>query len=94
MSGRPARGTSLVELMIVLALIGVMALLAADLVTHSMTLLGAVGRSVRNPLVAHVIARFGPLGRNLAAGLIGASGTWAWRTSMFNRSVRVMTPST
>lgn len=57
MNGRPARGTSLVELMIVLALIGIMALLAADLVTHSLTLLGAVGRSVRNPLVAHVIAR-------------------------------------
>ena len=27
--------------------------------------------------LAHVIARFGPLGRGLAAGLIGASGTWA-----------------
>jgi len=51
------RGTSLVELLVVLALIGLMVLVAADLVIHSINLLGATGRSVRNPLVVHVITR-------------------------------------
>ncbi|MEJ2188728.1 MAG: prepilin-type N-terminal cleavage/methylation domain-containing protein [Acidobacteriota bacterium] len=75
-SGRPSRGTSLVELMIVLALIGVMALLAADLVTHSLTLLGAVGRSVRNPLVSHVVARLRSDIEN-AAGVRSAAFAWS-----------------
>lgn len=64
--------------MIVLALIGVMALLAADLVTHSLTLLGAVGRSVRNPLVAHVIARLRTDIED-AAGVRSAAFAWSNR---------------
>ena len=51
------RGTSLVELLVVLALLSVMILVAADLVVHSMELLGATGRAVRNPLVVHVTSR-------------------------------------
>ena len=56
-SHRPGRGTSLVELLVVLALLSVMVLVASDLVVHSMKLLGATGRSVRNPLVVHVTSR-------------------------------------
>lgn len=52
-----SRGTSLAELLVVLALIGLMVLVAADLVVHSVGLLGATGRSVRNPLVVHLTAR-------------------------------------
>ena len=51
------RGTSLVELLVVLALLSMMVLVAAQLVVHSMELLGATGRAVRNPLVVHVTAR-------------------------------------
>ena len=54
---RSNHGTSLIELLVVLALIGMMVLVAADLVIHSINLLGATGRSVRNPLVVHVITR-------------------------------------
>ena len=69
------RGTSLVELLVVLALLSIMILVAADLVTHSMQLLGATGRAVRNPLVVHVTAR---LRRDVqeAAGL--QHETWSW----------------
>ena len=52
-----SRGTSLVELLVVLALMSMMVLVAADLVVHSIKLLGATGRSVRNPLLVHVNAR-------------------------------------
>ena len=51
------RGTSLVELLVVLALLSVMVLVASDLVVHSVELLGATGRAVRNPLVVHVTSR-------------------------------------
>jgi hypothetical protein len=51
------RGTSLVELLVVLALLSVMILVASDLIVHSMELLGATGRAVRNPLVVHVTSR-------------------------------------
>jgi prepilin-type N-terminal cleavage/methylation domain-containing protein len=51
------RGTSLVELLVVLALLSVMVIAAAQLVVHSMELLGATGRAVRNPLVVHVTSR-------------------------------------
>lgn len=50
-------GTSLVELLVVLALLSVMVIAAAQLVVHSMQLLGATGRAVRNPLVVHVTSR-------------------------------------
>ena len=51
------RGTSLVELLVVLALLSVMILVGAQLVVHSMQLLGATGRAVSNPLVVHVTSR-------------------------------------
>jgi prepilin-type N-terminal cleavage/methylation domain-containing protein len=51
------RGTSLVELLVVLALLSVMVLVGAQLVVHSMELLGATGRAMSNPLVVHVISR-------------------------------------
>ena len=51
------RGTSLVELLVVLALLSVMVLVGAQLVVHSMELLGATGRAVSNPLVVHVTSR-------------------------------------
>ena len=50
-------GTSLVELLVVLALLSVMVLVAAQLVVHSMQLLDATARAVRNPLVVHVCSR-------------------------------------
>lgn len=52
-----ARGTSLIELLVVLALLSVMILVGAQLVVHSMKLLGATGRAVSNPLVVHVTSR-------------------------------------
>ena len=51
------KGTSLVELLVVLALLSVMILVGAQLVVHSMELLGATGRAVSNPLVVHVTSR-------------------------------------
>jgi prepilin-type N-terminal cleavage/methylation domain-containing protein len=54
---KPDRGTSLVELLVVLALLSVMILVGAQLVVHSMQLLGATGRAVSNPLVVHVTSR-------------------------------------
>jgi hypothetical protein len=47
----------LVELLVVLALLSVMILVGAQLVVHSMELLGATGRAVSNPLVVHVTSR-------------------------------------
>ena len=75
MSLRTERGTSLAELLMDLLRLGLVFLVVADLVTHSMTPLGATGRSVRNPLTAHVIARLrGDI--EDAAGL--RSGALAW----------------
>lgn len=54
---RGQRGTSLVELMVVLALLAAMVLVASELVAQSLRLQGAVGRSIRNPLLAHVTGR-------------------------------------
>jgi prepilin-type N-terminal cleavage/methylation domain-containing protein len=71
-----SRGTSLVELLVVLALLGIMVLVAADLVIHSVQLLGAVGRSVRNPILVHVVNRL----RNdvqEAAGVMNPDTTWS-----------------
>lgn len=70
------RGTTLVELLVVLALISIMVLVAADLVVHSIKLVGATGRSVRNPLVVHVTGRL----RNdiqTAAGVRNPENSWA-----------------
>ena len=52
-----SRGTTLVEILVVLALLSIMVLVTADLVVHSITLLGATGRSVRNPILVHVTNR-------------------------------------
>jgi len=57
MWARTSHGTSLVELLVVLALLSIMVLVAADLVVHSVRLLGATGRSVRNPILVHVTSR-------------------------------------
>lgn len=73
---RSDRGTTLVELLVVLALVSAMVLVAADLVVHSIKLLGATGRSVRNPLVVHVTGRL----RNdiqAAAGVRNPEESWA-----------------
>lgn len=52
-----AAGTTLVELLVVLALVSIMVVVAADLLSHSIGLLGATGRAVRNPIVVHVNER-------------------------------------
>ena len=70
-----SRGTSLVELLVVLALLSMMVLVAADLVTHSMQLLGATGRAVRNPLVVHVTAR---LRRDVQEAAAMQHEVWSW----------------
>ena len=57
MRAESSRGTTLVELLVVLALLSIMVLVAADLVVHSVRLLGAVGRSVQNPILVHVVNR-------------------------------------
>jgi hypothetical protein len=65
----------LVELLVVLALLSIMVLAAAQLVIHSIRLLGATGRSVRNPILVHVTNRL----RNdvqEAAGVTAAEGIW------------------
>ena len=72
---RAARGTSLVELLVVLALLSMMMLAAAQLVIHSIQLLGATGRSVRNPILVHVTNRL----RNdvqEAAGVTAVEDMW------------------
>jgi hypothetical protein len=69
------RGTSLVELLVVLALLSMMMLAAAQLVIHSIQLLGATGRSVRNPILVHVTNRL----RNdvqEAAGVTAVEDIW------------------
>ena len=72
---RTTRGTSLVELLVVLALLSMMILAAAQLVIHSIQLLGATGRSVRNPILVHVTNRL----RNdvqEAAGVAAVEDIW------------------
>ena len=72
---RAVRGTSLVELLVVLALLSMMMIAAAQLVIHSIKLLGATGRSVRNPIVVHVTNRL----RNdvqEAAGVMALEDMW------------------
>jgi len=49
----------------------------ADPDNNGHTGVGTVAQRVVLDMLAQVLARFGPLGRGLAAGLIGASGTWA-----------------
>jgi prepilin-type N-terminal cleavage/methylation domain-containing protein len=67
----PDHGTTLVELLIVLALLSVVVLVAAELVTHSLRLVGAVGRSVRNPLTVQVNERLRSSCGPAAAGWCG-----------------------
>ena len=70
------RGTTLVELLVVLALMSVMVLVAAELVTQSIRLLGATGRAVRNPMLVHVETRL----RNdiqEAGGLLAIEDIWS-----------------
>ena len=69
------RGTTLVELLVVLALMSIMVLVAAELVTQSIRLLGATGRAVQNPMLVHVSNRL----RNdiqEAAGLVAIEDIW------------------
>ena len=70
------RGTSLVELLVVLALLSVMILVGAQLVVHSMELLGATGRAVSNPLVVHVTSRLRHDVQE-AAGLLRQEPIWS-----------------
>lgn len=69
-------GTTLVELLVVLALLSLMVLVAADLIVHSIKLLGAAGRAARNPLVVQVNER---LRRDVqeAAWLLGGEEIWS-----------------
>jgi len=69
------RGTSLVELLVVLALLSVMVLAGAQLVVHSMELLGATGRAVRNPLVVHVTSR---LRHDVQEAVAVQTIEWVW----------------
>jgi prepilin-type N-terminal cleavage/methylation domain-containing protein len=71
----PHRGTSLVELLVVLALLSVMVLVAAQLVVHSMQLLGATGRAVGNPLVVHVTSR---LRHDVQEAAALQNAEWSW----------------
>ena len=69
------RGTSLIELLVVLALLSTMILVAADLIVHSMRLLDATGRAVRNPLVVHVTSRLRHDVQEAAGVVVEA---WSW----------------
>lgn len=69
------RGTSLAELLVVLALLSVMVLVAAQLVVHSIQLLDATGRAVRNPLVVHVTSR---LRRDVQEAAAVQNAEWSW----------------
>ncbi len=73
---RTHQGTTLVELLVVLALVGIMVIASAQLVTHSIGLLGATGRAVRNPVMVHVNER---VRRDLqeAAGLMAVEMIWS-----------------
>jgi len=72
---RIARGTSLVELLVVLALLSVMVLVAAQLVVHSIQLLDATGRAVRNPSVVHVTSR---LRHDVQEAAALQNAEWSW----------------
>jgi prepilin-type N-terminal cleavage/methylation domain-containing protein len=69
-------GTTLVELLVVVALLGIMVLAGAQLITHSIGLLGATGRAVRNPVMVHVNER---IRRDVqeAAGLVSVELIWS-----------------
>jgi prepilin-type N-terminal cleavage/methylation domain-containing protein len=69
------QGTTLVELLVVLALVAIMVVAAAQLITHSIELLGATGRAVRNPIMVHVNER---IRRDVqeAAGLTTVETIW------------------
>lgn len=70
------QGTTLVELLVVLALVGIMVVAGAQLITHSIRLLGATGRAVRNPVMVHVNER---IRRDVqeAAGLTAVELIWS-----------------
>jgi len=70
------QGTTLVELLVVLALVGIMVVAGAQLITHSIGLLGAAGQAVRNPVMVHVNER---IRRDIqeAAGLGTVEMTWS-----------------
>lgn len=70
------RGTTLVELLVVLALMSIMVLVAAELVTQSIRLLGATGRAVRNPMLVHVETRL-RIDVQEAAGLVAIEDIWS-----------------
>ena len=72
---RGHRGTSLVELLVVLALLSTMALVAAQLVVHSIQLLDATGRAIRNPLVVHVTSR---LRHDVQEAAALQEAAWSW----------------
>jgi len=59
-----------------LALLSVMILVGAQLVVHSMELLGATGRAVSNPLVVHVTSRLRHDVQE-AAGLLRQESVWS-----------------
>jgi prepilin-type N-terminal cleavage/methylation domain-containing protein len=69
------QGTTLVELLVVLALVSIMIVAAAQLITHSVGLLGAAGRAVRNPIMVQVNER---IRRDVqeGAGLTTVETTW------------------
>ena len=69
-------GTTLVELLVVLALVSIMVVVAAELLGHSIGLLGATGRAVRNPLIVHVNDR---IRRDIqeAAGIQAIETIWS-----------------
>ena len=69
------RGTSLVELLVVLALLSTMVLVAAQLVVDSMRLLDATGRAVQNPLVVHVTSR---LRNDVQEAAALQNAEWSW----------------
>lgn len=70
------QGTTLVELLVVLALVGIMVVAGAQLITHSIRLLGATGRAIRNPVMVHVNER---IRRDVqeAAGLTAVELIWS-----------------
>lgn len=69
-------GTTLVELLVVVALVGIMVAGTAQLITHAIGLLGATGRAVRNPVMVHVNER---IRRDIqeAAGLTAVEMIWS-----------------
>jgi len=70
------RGTTLVELLVVLALVAIMVVAAAQLITYSIGLLGAAGRALGNPMMVHVNER---IRRDIqeAAGLAAVEMIWS-----------------